>query len=190
MNSVFIHIPKTGGTTIQECLGLEKFRYLHRVSNFKQEGNVTFGHINYKRLLREGLISKSFDENSFKFAFTRNPYDRAVSIFHWHKKKNEISKDLSFLDFSRNLKRTGYQKTYVKGVKLDFLGRYENFEQDLKYVANILGIDLKEVPRLNATKHRPYYTYYCEESKYNVEEYYRRDFEHFGYEQDNNLLYR
>lgn len=196
MNAVFIHIPKAAGLYIQESLGLDLYRYPHRAKRFPQRGMVTFGHLFYRRLVWHGIVSEAFDKSAFKFCFCRNPYDRAVSHYHYvqHKHPNILAPGTSFVDYIRNLK--GYGKTFrpqtdwIRGVKIDFIGRFERLERDLKIVAGRLGIEIKDVPPRNATNHGAYQDYYCEETKHCVEEFYKLDFEVFGYEHDDHLLHR
>lgn len=197
MNAVFIHIPKAGGLSIEETLGLWSLRNHHRIrNNFieKQAGQVSFGHMLYSKLIRMGYVSKEFDESAFKFCFCRNPYDRAVS--HWAytmRKHPDITlPGTSFLDFTRGpMSRPEFrvQSWWLQDTEVDFIGRFENFENDIRYVANILGVKIKNVKRRNSSKHDFYKTHYCQESKERVEERYITDFRDFGYEQDNNLLH-
>ena len=194
MNAVFLHIPKTAGLYIQEALSLEILRYPHRArKNFQQAGMVTFGHQPYNRLRRQGVVGEDFDKSAFKFAFCRNPFDRAVSHYFYVRRKHpeRMSMDVSFIDFTRTIKKYGStfgpQSIYIKEVDLDFVGRFERLDDDLKEVANILRRTIKPIPRRNTTKHNPYHTYYCDESEDNIRNYYRKDFDRFGY--DDHILH-
>ena len=194
MNAVFIHIPKTAGLMIQEVLKLDVLRYPHRAKKFKNKGLVTFGHLNYPKLVKRQIVRRDFDRTAFKFAFCRNPYDRAVSHYFYVQKKHPdiLSKGMSFLDFTSTLKDYGHkfepQSWWVKDVKLDFLGKFENLNSDLTEIAYRLGINLGKLPKINTTEHGPFQEYYCQESKENIAKYYQVDFERFGY--DHNLLHR
>ena len=192
MNAVFIHIPKTAGLTIQEALNLQLLRNNHRIKrSWKNKGMVTFGHQSYLRLVKIGIVNKQFNRDAFKFAFCRNPFDRAVSHYFYVLKKHpeRMSRSISFLEMTRTLADYGRtyqpQSEYVRGIDLDFIGRFENLEVDLYVVANILGIKVNML-HLNATKHRHFSEYYNEESEANVRNFYKEDFERFGY--DNRLL--
>lgn len=197
VNAVFIHIPKAAGLYIQEALGLSLYRFPHRAKKFNQEGMVTFGHLFYPKLLRRGIVSAAFDKSAFKFAFCRNPYDRAVSHYHYvrYKHPDILDPATSFLDFTRNLPMPLYGKAFrpqsdwIKGVKIDTLGRFETLVEDLDAIAGYLGVDIMDIPPRNPTEHEPYQSYYCEESKRNIEHFYAIDFETFGYEYDNHLLH-
>jgi hypothetical protein len=194
MNAVFIHIPKTAGLYIQEALGLEILRYPTRAKkNFRQTGMVTFGHQKYERLRRIGVVGDDFDRSAFKFAFCRNPFDRAVSHYFYVRKKHpeRMSMDVSFIDYTRTLQKYGStfgsQSLYLGEVDLDYLGRFEQLDADLADVAGLLGREIKPTPRRNKTRHEPYHTYYCDESEENIRKYYRKDFDLFGY--DDHLLH-
>jgi hypothetical protein len=200
MNAVFIHIPKTGGLAIEESLELWSLRNHHRIKNNfvikgkKQEGCMSFGHMLYSKLVRMKYVTKEFDRSAFKFCFCRNPYDRAVS--HWaytmHKHPDIIAPGSSFLEFTRIIDRSEFrpQSWWLQGTTVNFIRRFENFEHDVRYVALLLGIELKKIKKKNSSKHGPYHQYYCKESKERVEKRYAVDFERFGYEKDNTLLYR
>ena len=183
-NSIFIHIPKTGGITVEKTLDLYVARstdtYIDVVNKHK-EGHISIGHMSYTILSIAGLIPIEF-QNVFKFCFCRNPYDRAVSLYAYE----TTIKKLTFLEFTKE--RLGkyfasYPQYYwTNTVDMDFIGRFESFEDDFRTVDAILGKDITDIPKLNSTDHKPYQEYYCKESKELVEKYYEKDFEVFGYE--------
>jgi hypothetical protein len=195
MNFVFVHIPKTGGYTIAEALQLAKCRSRSRIKKnayqkLPTHARITFGHNRYDHLLKNGHINRQFDQEAFKFTFVRNPYDRIVSIWKFykerghHKKENEWLVDLSFLEFIGKTKRmwqVNPQVYWTDNVHLNFIGRFENFENDLGVLADLMEIELGTIPQLNKTTHNHYSTYYCEHSRKMVESYYKADFEAFGY---------
>ncbi len=189
MNAVFIHIPKTAGIYIQEALGLELYRFPHRTKGFTNKGKVTFGHQPYTRLLKKGIVSKEFDRSAFKFAICRNPYERAVSHYFYAKRKHPeiIPAGEDFLTFTERLPerrrsvKFRQQATWIQGIDMSFIGRFETLNKDLNIVAEQLDINIKQTPRRNVMKYDPYYTYYCEASKENIQKFYDIDFKTFGY---------
>lgn len=203
MNSIFIHIPKTGGLTIEAALKLKSIRHRARFKNAVARdgsiiGNVSFGHMDYHKLLRDRDYSPYIDKSAFKYAFCRNPYDRAVSHWKYCMKKHPsiIPQDTPFLEFTRLISRPDKRKhfreqyLYVNDITIDFQGRFENFLEDLSKIADMIGVNLQSIPHENSTKHKPYFAYYCEESKQNILNFYRKDFEYFGYDINDYLLYR
>ena len=79
-NFIFIHIPKTAGTSIESVFG--KCRAKHKT---------------IKKTLRDIPQGKTH-EDYFKFTFIRNPWDRIVSLYEYLKRE-AIQADKAFLDF-------------------------------------------------------------------------------------------
>lgn len=102
-NIVFIWIPKTAGTSIytflNKHLSLIKLNEKKTIYSFPNYGPVTFDHYSYNSLRHAGIVSDRFDDDSYKFAIARCPYDRAVSLFYYLKQKQKINKDLCFEGF-------------------------------------------------------------------------------------------
>jgi len=192
MNVMFIHVPKTAGTSIEKSLGLIRARTPSKFKKlFTNEGQYSFGHVEVRKRLKIGAISKGFYRSAFKFCFCRNPYDRAVSHYFYARKRHpdQFSPKVSFIDFTRTLGNYGKmfrtQNYYTDGIKFDFIGRFERLEKDFQFVAKTIGVNA-ELIQENRTKHKPYIDYYDYESAYHVAAFYQEDFERFEY--DNRLL--
>ena len=81
------------------------------------------------------------------------------------------------------------QHTWIEGIDVDYIGRYENIVDEVHHLAKVLGRDVERVPTINSSNHAPYRQFYCERSKRNVEEFYRQDFIRFNYEHDDTLVH-
>ena len=64
---------------------------------------------------------------------------------------------------------------------MDFVGRFENFQEDFRHVGQEIDIDLSDIPWMNRTKHRHYSEYYTSKTRAKVEEIFRRDIDYFDY---------
>lgn len=177
----FIHIPKTGGTTISNILQKE------------QDCEVVTGHDSLR------ILDAS---NYFIFTFVRNPFTRLQSAFLHGVREGFYKNDFSY--FLKNVNTNDLwllpQSYYVNSgktadKKISFIGKYENFTKDVDMIFDKLGIINVELPHLNKNpkydKHPNlqqdrYYKmlYDAEWQKDWVRERYKDDFKQFNYELD------
>jgi len=138
-------------------------------------------------------------KNHFKFAFVRNPWDRLVSC--WQNKvikKNafnfpeetypQMKSFNNFVNFVAQVNINNcdnhfrLQSRLIDLNHIDYIGRFENFENDLKTVLTKLDIKDMTIDKKNATVDRkPYQEYYNEELKQRVARIYARDINLFSY---------
>lgn len=131
----------------------------------------------------------------FKFAFVRNPWDKAVSQYAYMKKRPDLrtflgmEEDDSFkryLELTKLRKHVQWEAQWMflfddDGKQLvDYIGRFEHLAEDAAKVFDILGIQA-EVPHLNVSGRSAMETYYDSESAAMVAEMYRADIDLFGY---------
>lgn len=185
---VFIHIPKTGGTSIKHIIRYDD-RFKHDVNTGKYETEESvlsklttelWAHSNIveisKYLKDHGYEPKDY----FKFAFIRNPWDHTVSRFeYWKqvmckKKKDNCSSTLwkeilwiqkiSFKDFIRTKKFGWIYKNSIfnkhNELLVDFVGRFERLQDDFNIICDKIKAPNVELPCMNKTNHSHYRTYY------------------------------
>jgi hypothetical protein len=188
---LFIRPTKVAGTSIMKTLKLQQLTC--REFPFKQRGKrwITFVHIDYPRLVREGLVSREFDESSYKFAFVRNPYDRAVSV--WSHRWTELSFEEFCRRINKNIEDIGLinshsnsgcnpQARWLHGVKLNFLGKFESLLDDYGRLCEEIGHPNKGLLGYNIGDHEPYESYYTNETIDLIRKVYAEDFFWFGYD--------
>jgi hypothetical protein len=182
---MFFHVPKTGGTTIQDIIKDAELPII-----IVQHQNPIFMQHYWNQQFK--VRYPDLKTQTFKFAFVRNPWDRAVS---WYLREGETTKPhiskSSFEDWLRGWKawswdqRALYHYTHVYDRKfINFTGRFENFEDDLRKVFAKMEFECPEViPKKNATSKRGHYRdYHTDKTKDLIWKYWRKDCEFFGYE--------
>lgn len=164
------------------------------------------------RIFRDNQVPFSIDgykltfnpekhKDYFKFAFVRNPWDRVVSCYYNKvvTKGHAAFSECFDKDFEYFVKYIGKQNLstadphirlqtrLIPMDEVDFIGRLENFTEDLQYVLSVLGLQCTEIPQANRTDHVHYSTYYNEKTQQIIAKKYRDDIEAFGYQFENSF---
>ena len=188
---IFFHNPKTGGSSIS--YGLKD--YIDN-KNIKKLKNIDQNKRGWQGYLHTDMMHKKmsdFDyskyDHYFKFAFVRNPYDRLVSFFA---KRNSGPLHFKFKSFNLFLLNEFiylYKKkdpnvicqSELLNKKLDFIGRFENLNSDIKKINKHLGINIKLKKILVNPNRKKYITYYNPLSKFIIQKIYSNDLSKFKY---------
>jgi Sulfotransferase family len=194
---LFIHIQKTAGSSILKILR-------SRVPDAK--GYLgTHDHASRAK----NRLGNDYDLY-YSFAFVRNPWDRLVSWYTMITQqagvtspgrlnrlfKYVLENSSCFEDFILNCTDTiddfdgrksfmynqyDYISDENKSLIVDFAGKFENFESDLKKALERIGLFDIEIPHVNKSAHLHYSAYYTPRTRDIVAERYERDRREFGY---------
>lgn len=140
---IFLEYPKTGTLSMSTILRKHhsEINWVRFKNHKKKEGRIRHNGLN------QALIAHPECSNYFKFAFVRNPWDRAVSL-KYHLIHSQKYREIEFSEYisSRHFKAqpTFYQFCEKNYENLDFIGKYENLEEDFKNVCNIIGLEKME----------------------------------------------
>lgn len=176
---IFVHIPKAAGVSVSTGLF----------------GNYGGGHKTIREY-QKIYPAKTFNKY-FKFTFVRNPYDRVLSAYNFLKTggMNEddkawadkyIIQNEPFDDFILNrldetlmyswyhfMPQVHFLMNDEGTINLDYIGRFENLEQDYVFIKNKIGLkgnnlthknktlikdDKKEIPLMVKSKIHDLYT--------------------------------
>ncbi len=211
-NFLFVHIAKTGGTSVRAALQGLRWKdplYLpmficsrlshltgHRIgTKFPRHSKII--------LAKESLPAEFFDQ-LFKFAFVRNPWDLQVSSFH-HIRRERPRLMQGVDDFETFLKwkfdserpyqyhidtsiesQSDYLIDLHGNIIVDFIGRYENLHDDFITACEKIGIATRKIPhkRKATDRKKDYRKYYTDATAELVAEHFKRDIELLGYNFD------
>lgn len=208
---LFVHIAKTGGTSIRSAMERYKWSDPYRIPLFlaSRLSSITNHRIackfprHAKIIAAYEMLPKELFDELFKFAFVRNPWDLQVSSYHHILRERPhlltgIDDFEAFLRWKLDPNRAYHyivdtsielQSDYVidlnGNIIVNYIGRYEKLEENFKEVCNKVGITTPRLPHKRQAEDRTSYKkYYNDETALLIAEYFKRDIEMFGYSFD------
>lgn len=183
-NLIFIHINKTGGTSIAKVIGLPRKR-----------------HLNVTEVI--SIIGEEEFNRAVTFCVVRNPWSKVVSHYKYRVKTNQTGMGDNSISFKEWVKQTygedknpfyfnnpkmfAPQSNWLKDkngkIRVKNILKFESLSRDFENFSKTQGIQTK-LPHLNATKKELYTDYYDEETVDIVREWFKEDIELFNYEFD------
>lgn len=195
---LFVHIPKTGGATIEKVLD-------------KSVADVRFEQSRRHDTLSEVLEREPALSEYWIFGFVRNPWERMVSWWAMLAKAKaaaaagdeynirkfetlEVWRAVrGYADFETFVTRgpdeverlrtsqVGFLSTPTRSA--DFIGRTENIIDDINVVRQRLGLRPRnKVPHRHRGSHGPYRDYYTPRTRDRIASLFKDDIDEFGYE--------
>ncbi len=207
-NFLFVHIAKTGGTSVRAALAPLRRRDLLFIPQFiaSRLSHMT-GHRIASKLPRHSkiiaakeMLPQELFDKLFKFAFVRNPWDLQVSS--WHHLRRERPRLLegipdfpSFISWKLDPERpyqyhidtsielqTDYLKDLDGKILVDFIGRYENLLEDYEEACRQIGIKAPPLPHKRQAKDRTdYRSYYDDTTAEKVARHFKLDIDTLEY---------
>ena len=182
-NSVFIHIPKTGGSSIQKWL----------LDNTTSQVTKATKHHTLK------AIELKYGKFDFSFAVVRNPWDWCVSWYFFSrdralrrienpKQKGKFSLEYNqqvLTDFEKGfdyfIEKTHLKDQYHRTIGVSYIMKLESINQDIQKLKDEFNIK-QELPHLNtSSRNKDYREYYNDNTKQIVANKFKNDIGMFGY---------
>jgi hypothetical protein len=199
LNCIYVHIPKVAGTSISYELSKYTkhpnilFDIINRLGR-KMRNRNPIPHYNYN--LKSHAKANEYLEYITKysdyyiFTFVRNPFDWAVSNYEYVKQRQyhpsyDYFNKMSFYEYVKALPYKGrFQLDYIldrnENIIVDFVGKYENIDNDIKEVNRKLGVDLN-IGNRNKSMRGDWTQYYDNETAELVVNKFIEDFLYFNY---------
>jgi len=200
LKTIFIHIPKNAGESIEEKLGIYGNSLNPLEILWGIHGKYVLQHLTMAQMKRL-YITDDIYKSYFKFSFVRNPWDKTVSEYYWYKNygrpltfkgwvkglKDRLSAsgNLNLYEVGHNIPQYRYLYDDHSNLLVDFVGRFENLQEDFNHVCRAIGIEDSGLPQLQRTAsvgRKRYKEYYDNETRDIIAGLYEKDIELFGYE--------
>ncbi len=176
---IFIHINKTGGSSIEKALKLP-LEHKTALEKIKEIGRARW-------------------DSKLTFTVVRNPWDKVVSHYHYRVQRNHPSLRDNPIEFNQWVKLAYgdndplyYDKPRMfmpqikwiedqKGnILVDEIVHFERLESELNKALNKVGVSVS-LPHVKKSRHGSYRDYYNDETIEIVHNWFKRDIEMFGY---------
>lgn len=184
LDFVFIHINKTGGTSIAHAAGLPHKR-----------------HLTARQVI--DMIGKDAWDSAYKFSVVRNPWDKVLSHYLYRVKTNQTGlgrqrlsfpqwvqatygreKDFHYYDITKMFQpHVGWLRDFQGEIRMNRVIRFERLSEGFLEVAREVGIN-SSFPHLNRSEERDYRTFYDTATIEIVRRWFQADLEMFGYSFD------
>jgi len=205
---IFVHIPKTGGTSLAAALEerskrgdiligdtpkAKKRRPRVKKLQEKAKGRL-WKHSTIQDI--DGVVDDDDLDDYFCFTMVRNPWDRLVSYYNWLRMQKfdhaavRIAQMSTFDLFLQNLQiQQSIRMTPYSSYMMDWMGyercrlyiRLEQWRPDMERLIDHVGY-VPGLDHLNRShRHPDYRTYYTDESAELVGQLCQRDISQFGY---------
>ena len=191
--ALFWHVHKTGGTYIDFILRNYYGFCVSKSNNILKETDISILKDSYSLNLENGIIKQKIEvfnlrniidvknlgyfgltlknyilkldiEDYFKFAFVRNPYDRAISSYEYIKQKKfddrvsplVLNEECTFThfyikkfnyDINIFMNQHAYESQYntikngASKIQIDYIAKYENINEELINILKRIGIE-------------------------------------------------
>src|SRR5437016_1472353 len=160
-NTIFVHIPKTGGQSIEQV-----FLQMHGLT-WKERSALLLGenpmgskprhlaHLYAREYCECGHLPQGVFDSCFKFSTVRNPYDRMFSEYRYraHKRKTTFEEFIAAVTNARSdrhlVPQTKFLYDGMRNLIVDQIIRFENLEAEFAEISKRLFGRAVPLPHAN-----------------------------------------
>lgn len=207
---IFVHIPKTAGSSIEEVLLNSPAEFQQLSLNDFQLDKIPPHASGYNRINPWDLkhfppryLNEAY-KDYYKFCFVRNPWDLVVSSYFWwiqqtkmefRKLQGKLLDQMGFFnyvmsfytDYINEIFHCGMGQSYWllnddnRSMCVNHIGRFENLEEDFDQILQAIKLSPMKLPVKNATRHNPFEEYYNGTTAHMIGCKFNWDIKRFGY---------
>jgi hypothetical protein len=177
--AIFIHIPRTGGTSVELALIGKNWWQVDRTTK----------HLTCRQARQ---VYAEYWDNYFKFSIVRNPWDWLVSLYLSHNKARSEGGRIDWKSYAKNPRLALHEQnsiiqSEIIGDEIDFILKFENLSQDFKLLCSRLSREIAELPHFVAKsgrvdeKDQHYSKFYDDELRDIVARRHKADIRRFNY---------
>ncbi|MCA1061085.1 sulfotransferase family 2 domain-containing protein [Rossellomorea aquimaris] len=197
---IFLKTKKTAGTSVEISLSRycgdsdiitpispddEKIRA--KLGKYPQNYNIGstkfYNHIPANKI--KSLIGDDIWSTYYKFCFDRNPWDKVISLYYYSGNSEKQS-------FEKYLEQEKYKGAYNFPIytlnhqpAVDYLGKYESLESDLKSICDHIGLPFDGwLPKAKGDfrkNRQSYRTQYNENQTRIIKQFFQKEIDLLGY---------
>ena len=191
---IFVHIQKTAGTSITDALFKipETYQLHHshsilntiKIEDYKDYFKFCFVRNPFDRLISwyNMILEKGFHNDWSKYILENSTnFSEFLELTDIIIERNPLELQ-SQVDYTKSISfnQLDYISDNLGNIQCDFIGRFENINDDFNILSQMLNIKL-ELNHLNKFKHNHYKDYYNQIDLEKVSNLYKRDIEYFNY---------
>ena len=193
-NIIFIHIPKTGGTTIEKYMTTMDNKTIYE-TGYGVFKTVVFQHLLWNDYV--DFLGNKMYNNSITFSVVRHPYTRMVSEYYWNHSGNGYKVGISFDEYLDRVEHMVFNNCYSQTIyddhfipqhkfiynnnddlMIDKLFYFEEFDDVFHFLENHDIYGTKYHEHMGITKDKIILN---ETQKKRIYEVYKKDFELLNY---------
>jgi hypothetical protein len=211
-NFLFVHIAKTGGTSVRSALQSLRWRdpwyypmfLCSRLSHLSGHRLGSKFPRHSRIVAAKEMLPETFFNGLFKFAIVRNPWDLQVSSYH-HIRRERPHLIAHIEDFDQFIRwkfdperpyqyhidtsiqsQLDYLVDLQGSILVDFIGHYETLSDDFGEIIQRIGVKHLQLPhkRKATDRKKDYRSYYSDDLARLVGDYFSKDIESLGYSFD------
>lgn len=211
-NFLFVHIAKTGGTSVRAALQSLRWRdpwyypmfFCSRLSHLSDHRLGSKFPRHSRIIAAKEMLPEAFFNGLYKFAIVRNPWDLQVSSYH-HIRRERPHLIAHINDFDQFLRwkldperpyqyhidtsiqsQLDYLVDLHGNILVDFIGHYETLADDFAEITQRIGVKYLQLPhkRKATDRKKDYRSYYSDDLARLVGDHFQKDIEVLGYSFD------